>query len=64
MSIDLRFLSPRSTCAICGRECDADGAPVIAELDPQVDARVQGLHLRADVTPGERLVVCRECQPD
>lgn len=59
-----RFFAPRSTCAICGREVDDDGAPVVAELDPSVEVSAEGLHMLADVTPGESLVICRECQPD
>lgn len=55
-----RFLPGRSVCAVCGRECDADGAPV-CELDPEVEVSAEGLQLLADVTGGERLVVCREC---
>jgi hypothetical protein len=61
MSIDLRFLSPRSTCAICGRECDADGAPVVAELDPEVATSLDGTHMLVDVTLGEQLVICEDC---
>jgi hypothetical protein len=57
----LRFLSPRSTCAVCGREVSGDGAPVIAELDPTVESSAEGLHMLVDVTPGETLVVCAEC---
>ena len=50
-----------STCAVCGREVGDDGAPVIAELDATVDSSSAGLHMLVDVTPGEKLVVCREC---
>jgi hypothetical protein len=58
-----RFLPGRSTCALCGREVSDDGAPVICELDAGVESAANGLHLLADVTPGERLVICRECDP-
>jgi hypothetical protein len=60
-SFGARFLSPRSTCAICGREVGDDGAAVIAELDPTVETSASGLDLLADVTGGETLVICREC---
>lgn len=60
-SMGARFFAPRSTCAVCGRECDPDGAPVVAELDPKIEASADGLHMLVDVTPGERLVICREC---
>jgi hypothetical protein len=56
-----RFLNPKATCAVCGRECDRDGAPVVAELDPTVEVSAEGLSLLADITPGEQLVICREC---
>ena len=55
-----RFFNPRSTCAVCGRECGDDGE-VIAQLDPKVESSAEGLSLLVDVTPGERLVICREC---
>lgn len=58
-NLGARFLSPRSTCAVCGREID-DGA-LIAQLDPKVESSSEGLELLVDVTPGERLVICREC---
>ena len=61
--IDLRFLNPRRTCAVCGREVDGDGAAVLAELDPVVESAAEGLNLLVDVTPGEALVVCKDCQP-
>lgn len=61
-SMGARFFAPRSTCAVCGREVDDDGAPVIAELDPSVEVSAEGLELLADVTPGERIVICRECR--
>jgi hypothetical protein len=57
-----RFLPPHSTCAVCGREVDADGAARIAELDPVVEASSEGLHMLIDVTPGEALVICSDCQ--
>ena len=57
-----RFFPRRSTCAICGRECDRDGAETVAELDPSVEVSSEGLQLLADVTPGEALVICRECR--
>jgi hypothetical protein len=60
-SIGARFLSPRSTCALCGRDVDDDGVAVLAEMDATVAAASVGLELLADVTPGERLVICREC---
>jgi hypothetical protein len=57
-----RFFRPRATCALCGREVDPDEAAPIAETDePSVDVSSHGLHLHADVVPGERLVVCAEC---
>ena len=58
-NLGARFFNPRSTCAVCGREID-DGE-VIAQLDPKVESSAEGLSLLVDVTPGERLVVCREC---
>lgn len=62
-TLGMRFLSPRSTCALCGREVDPDGAAVIAELDePHVEPSADGLHMLVDVTAGESLVICRECQ--
>lgn len=64
MSIDLRFLSPRSTCAICGRECDPDGALVVAELDPKVSSSIDGTAMLVDVTLGEQLVVCEDCRAE
>jgi hypothetical protein len=60
-SMGARFFAPRSTCAVCGREVGDDGAPVIAELDPEITSSASGLSLLVDVTPGERLVICREC---
>jgi hypothetical protein len=61
--LGLRFLPPRSTCAVCGREVDPDGAAQVADLDePHVESAVEGLQMLVDVTPGERLVICRECQ--
>jgi hypothetical protein len=56
----MRFLEPRATCALCGRECDADGAPV-CQLDPTVEVSAEGLQTLAAVTPGEQLVVCKDC---
>lgn len=56
-----RFFNPRSTCAVCGREVDADGAPVVAQLDPEVESSASGLDMVVDVTLGESLVICREC---
>lgn len=56
-----RFFAPRSTCAVCGREVDDAGAPVAAKLDPTADASASGLEMLVEVTPGEKLVVCREC---
>lgn len=63
-SMGARFFAPRSTCAVCGREVDDDGAPVIAELDPKVESSASGLELLVEVTPGEALVICKDCQPD
>lgn len=60
-NLGARFFNPRSTCAVCGREVDRDGAPVVAELDPKVEVSGEGLELLANVTPGETLVICREC---
>lgn len=57
-----RFFAPRRICAVCGRECDADGSPVVAELDPEVSASGEGLSLLVDVEPGEQLVVCEDCR--
>ena len=59
-----RFFAPRSTCAVCGREVDDDGALVVAELDPEATSSASGLEMLVEVTPGEALVVCRDCQPD
>lgn len=59
-NLGARFFNPRSTCAVCGRECGDDGETV-AQLDPKVESSAEGLSLLVDVTPGERLVVCREC---
>ena len=58
----MRFLPSRATCAICGRECDADGAETVVELDATVEASSEGLHMLADVTGGEALVICEECR--
>lgn len=62
MSIDLRFLSPRSTCALCGRDCDFDGAVVLEESEEfEVDVSQHRTHLHCDVTPGSCVVICKEC---
>ena len=64
MSIDVRFLNPPATCALCGRRVDPDGAPVIAATDePHVASSISGAHMLIDVTLGESLVICRECDP-
>lgn len=60
-SMGARFFAPRSTCAVCGREVDDDGAPVVAKLDPAVESSASGLEMLVEVTPGESLVICREC---
>lgn len=59
-NLGARFFNPRSTCAVCGREVGDDGEPV-AQLDPEVKSSAEGLSLLVDVTPGEWLVICREC---
>jgi hypothetical protein len=60
-SLGVRFFAPRATCAVCGREVDADGAAVVVTADPHVEASTDGLQLLAEVTPGESLVVCKDC---
>ena len=64
-SIDAHFKEPLAVCAICGRQVDAGGCPVIAEVDgPVVESAAAGLRLDVVIGHGEQLVVCRECQPD
>ena len=63
MSMSLRFLTPPHICAVCGREVDPDGCVIVTETnDVKVDSAVHGLTQRFDVTVGEKLVLCRECQ--
>ena len=60
-NLGARFFNPRSTCAVCGRECGDDGEAV-AQIDPEVESSAEGLDLLTEVTPGERLVICWECR--
>ena len=62
-SFGLRFLNPRATCAVCGREVDPGGCPIVAATkEPEVEVSVALLGALASVVPGELLVICRECQ--
>ena len=63
MSMSLRFLTPPHICAVCGREVDPDGGVILTEThDVKVEVSSHGLEQRFDVTVGEKLVLCRECQ--
>ncbi len=60
--IDIRFLSPRATCAHCGRAVDPEGATVIEEVgELEVDCSLHGTHLHADITPAALIVICGDC---
>ena len=63
MSMSLRFLQPPHICAVCGHEVDPDGCRILTETsDVKVAASSHGLEQRFDVTLGEQLVICAECQ--
>ena len=65
MSMSVRFLQPPHICAVCGRDVDPDGCLIVTETeDVKVQSTIHGLEQRFDVTVGEKLVICRECQQE
>ena len=62
-TISARFLNPKATCAVCGREVDPEGTTPLAECpDISVQSSAYGREMLLDVTPGELLVICKECE--
>jgi hypothetical protein len=63
VNLDLRFLSPRSVCALCGRLADPEGALVLERTgEAEVDVSAYATRLKVDIQPGERLVICAACR--
>lgn len=63
MSLSLRFLNPRATCLLCGREVDPEGAIVIEKTGGgSMESSCHGTDLHADYMPGELLVICARCE--